>query len=402
MNFTYQARDERGKIREGEIMAGTADEAMQQLRHESLYLTSLEENTRTVSKPSPQWLRRRVPRAEIIYFTNQLAVMVDAGIPVAEALAGLANNTENPTLKEILHQIQRGVEGGENFSDAIGRFPKQFDNTYVNLVKASEASGALGHMLDRISIQSRNELETLQKVRGAMMYPALMLLMCVGVSIFLLTYVFPKLTPMFAARRIAVPTPTKIMMFLSEALTHQWYLFVLGTAAFVGLIVYVRRQHWGRQALDWMWIRMPILGPMLRKVAISRSLRTLATTINAGVPTLEALQLCAGVTNNVFFERCWLNVSERVAGGKQIHESLETETLFPRTLVQMIASGEATGRLGDVLTKVSDYYDREVAQAVKTATSMVEPLMVTVMGGVIGTIALAMLLPIFKLSGHTG
>jgi type IV pilus assembly protein PilC len=175
---------------------------------------------------------------------------------------------------------------------------------------------------------------------------------------------------------------------------------VLGLVVIVSAALFTRKQKWGRLALDWMWLHIPVLGPLLRKVAISRSLRTLAISINAGVPMLEALQLTGAVANNVLYERAWLAVAEQVTGGKQIHQALEGNRLFPPTLLQMIASGEATGRLGSVLGKVSDYFDREVATSVAAATRLIEPLMVFVMGGVIGTIALAMLLPIFKLSSH--
>jgi type IV pilus assembly protein PilC len=251
-------------------------------------------------------------------------------------------------------------------------------------------------------MQMQTERETRQKVVGAMIYPAAMLLMCVGTCVFLLTYVFPKLTPMFVSRQLDLPTPTKVLMFLSDAMTGRWYLFVAAAIAFVGFFLYARKQPWGRQALDWMWLRIPILGPMLRKVVLARTLRTLATTVNAGVPMLESLRLAGNVADNVWYERAWIQVAEQVTGGRQIHQALEGHPLFPPTLLQMIGSGEATGRLGQVLGRVSDAFDREVANAIKAATSMIEPLMVFVMGGVIGTIALAMLLPIFKLSGSVG
>jgi len=178
--------------------------------------------------------------------------------------------------------------------------------------------------------------------------------------------------------------------------------FILGLIVFTTGFLYARRQRWGRVALDWSWLHLPILGSVIRKVTISRSLRTLATTINAGVPMLEALQLSGGVANNIFYEETWNRVADQVTSGKQIYEALEGNRLFPSTLLQMISSGESTGKLGQVLNKVSDYYDREVATSIKSATSMIEPIMVAVMGGVIGTIALAMLLPIFTLSSHVG
>jgi type IV pilus assembly protein PilC len=305
-------------------------------------------------------------------------------------------------MQRMLQQLQKDVEAGDNLSKALSRFPKQFDKTYVNLVKASEASGTLSKMLDRIAIQSRMELDTRQQVQGALMYPAGMLVMCVGVVIFLLTNVFPKITPMFATKGLKLPGPTKFLMALSDALMHHWVWFIVGTVAVVGFLFYASRQRWGRLAFDWFWLNVPVLGGVIRKVTISRSLRTLATTINAGVPMLDAIQLCGDVSSNLFYEETWRDVGEKVTAGKQICESLQGNKLFPTTLMQMISSGESTGKLGEVLNKVSDYYDREVSTSIKAATSLIEPIMVSVMGGIIGTIALAMLLPIFTLSGSAG
>ncbi|MEX0718008.1 MAG: type II secretion system F family protein [Planctomycetaceae bacterium] len=402
MHFAYQARDSGGRIRDGEIAAADTDEAARLLRRDGLYLLSLKEKAADAAAGIELALfGRRVSRSDVIYFTNQLAIMVDAGVPLAEGLEGLARQTENPRFKRILSEVRTAVESGDDLSTALARFPGQFDSTYVNLVKASEVSGTLAPMLDRISTQARADLETRSKVKGALMYPGVMLLMCVSVSVFLLAYVFPKLTPMFESRSLELPGPTAFMMALSNGMIHGWYWFILGAVAVVGGFLWARKQRWGRIALDWFWIHVPIIGPLLRKVAISRSIRTLATTINAGVPVLEAMRLGSAVSGNVFYERVWEQAAERVTAGKQIHEALEGCELFPATLLQMIASGETTGKLGAVLDKVSDYFDSEVSNTVKTTTSLLEPIMVFAMGGIIGTIALAMLLPIFKLStGH--
>lgn len=402
MQFAYQARDLTGRIRDGLITAETAAEATRQLRTEGLYLLSLDEHSGRAPVSSLPVFQKRITRNEIVYLTNQLAVMIDAGVPLATALGGLAQQCANSRLKRILDAIQKDVESGEDFSTTLARFPKHFDRTYINLVKASEASGTLAPMLERIAAHLRAELETRQKVRGALLYPAVMLVLCIGVSIFLLAYVFPKLLPMFATRSVEVPLPTRLMMSASDALVHQWPWLLLGTAVLGGFLAYARGQPWGRRILDSIWLNLPIFGPMQKKVIIGRSLRTLATTINAGVPVLQAIQLSAGVARNVHYERAWQEAGDLVEAGKQIHEALEGNRLFPATLLQMIASGEASGKLGLVLNKVSDYFDREVSNAIKTVTSLVEPVMVLVMGGVIGTIALAMLLPIFQLSSHIG
>jgi len=402
MEFSYQARDLSGRVHQGQITAASADEAGRKLRQDGMYLLSLPEGRANRGARQFTLFQKKISRNESIYFTNQMAVMVDAGVPLAVALDGLASQSDNPTLKTVLTEIQQSVEAGEQLSSAMARFPRQFDQTYVNLIKASEAGGTLGEMLERIAVQSRTELETRQKVLGAMIYPAVMLGMCVSVCVFLLTFVFPKLTPMFTSRKMELPKPTLVLMYLSNALTHHWYWFVAGIVVLVSSIIWGRNKRWARLALDWMWLRLPIMGPLLRKVVISRSLRTLATTINSGVPVLESIQLTAGVVKNVHYESSWKDIGEQVTAGRQIHEALEGNSLFPATLQQMIAAGEATGKLGHVLNRVSDHFDHEVDNAIKSATSLIEPIMVFIMGGVIGTIALAMLLPIFKLSTHVG
>ncbi len=402
MQFAYQARDVSGNMRQGELVASNPQEATKLLRKDGMYLLSLNEALESTDAQPFSMFQKRVSRSEIVYVTSQMAVMIDAGVPLSTVISGVMEQTENPTLKDVFAQVGNDVEAGESFSSALGRFPRLFDKTYVNLVKASEASGTLGTMLERISVQSVNEQEIRQKVRGALTYPTVMLCMCVAVCIFLLAYVFPKLTPMFASRTVELPLPTRVMMWVSNMLVHQSLWVVLGTATVIGLIAFATRQPWGRKAIDWSWLHVPIVGPMVRKVIIGRSLRTLATTINAGVPMLESLKLSASVTNNIYYEECWLDVGRQVSTGRQIHEALEGNTLIPATLVQMIASGESTGKLGQVLEKVSDYYEREVGTAIKSATSLIEPIMVFLMGGIIGGIALSMLLPIFKLSQSLG
>lgn len=398
MQFTYTARNTSGQNQSGEMLAESRDDAVAKLRQDGLYLLALEESDTNSKDGFSAVRKKRVSRKDIIYFTNQLAIMVDAGVPVATALEGISKQMENPTLAEILTNIQKSVEAGCDLSAALAEYPRQFDKTYVNLIKASEASGTMPQMLNRIAAQAEEEQETIQQVKGALIYPAIMFVMCIGVCIFLLTYVFPKLMPMFAARGAAVPTPTKIMIAVSTAITSYWYLILLFLAILGGAFYYARSQPWGKAAFDWIIIRLPIFGSMMKKLAISRSIRTLATTINAGVPMLEAIELSADVSDNIHFKKSWEEISEQVMTGKQIHEALEGKTLFPATMQQMIASGESTGRLGMVLNKLSDYFDRDVKVAIKSSTTLIEPIMVVCMGSIIGFIALSMLLPIFTLS----
>jgi type IV pilus assembly protein PilC len=393
MEFTYSARDSGGALVEGSLEAASADEATQQLRRDGFQVIDIEEDDGDASL-----FPKRVSKTDIIYVTNQLAIMVDTGITLSSALGGIVEQETNPTLRRVLADLRDAVEAGEDFSTALGRYPHLFDKTYRSLVKASEATGSLGTMLERVAAYLRKQVETRAKVRAAMAYPAVMMFVAVGVTIFLLTYILPKFTPLFKSKGTQLPVPTKVMMAMSDAMLGHWYLWLAGIAALVVGFMAVRKTEPGRLALDWMKINMPILGPMFRKVIISRGIHTLGTMLTSGVSVIEGLRLAGEVSSNVYYERLWAHVLEEVAGGKRICEVLRGNPLFPRVLVQMIAAGEETGKLDQVLERVSVYYDREVETTVKATTSMIEPIMISVMGVVVGTIGLALLLPIFSLS----
>lgn len=395
--FQYRARDPLGNQLEGRVEAASSEDAAQQLRREGFQVVEL------VDGDDEEGLfPRRVRKGEVVYVTSQLAVMVDTGITLSAALDNILSQEQNPTLRKVLRSLQKAVQEGEDFSTALSRFPKLFDKTYVSLVKASEATGSLGEMLDRIAGYLRKELETRSKVRAAMAYPSVMSVMAVAVTIFLLTYVLPKFTPLFMRKGMQLPKPTRVMMWLSDVLVNYWYAWLALVVAVALAYFFGRRTPQGRQFLDWMKISVPLLGPMYRKVTISRSIRTLGTLLSSGIPMLDALQLASDVTANVWYERLWRNVSQDVTEGKQICQSLSGEPLFPPMLVQMISAGEQTGRLGPVLERVSNFYDQEVETSLKTLTSLIEPLMITLMGGVVGGIALALMLPIFQLSKSPG
>jgi len=393
MNYDYRVRDPLGNVHDGSLEAATLEEATQQLQRDGFQILELEESGAAGGLFPP-----RVSRKDIIYVTNQLAIMVDTGITLSVALDGIVEQEQNPSLRKVLSELRDAVEGGEDFSAALGRYPKLFDKTYVSLVRASEASGSLGTMLERIAEYLSKEAETRSKVRAAMAYPGVMMVLAIGVTIFLLTYILPKFTPMFRAKKIDLPVTTELMMGMSDAMLGYWYLWLAGAAALIVGFVMGKRTQPGRQALDWVKIHAPIIGPMARKVAISRGVRTLGTMLQSGVPIMDSLKLTADVSGNVYYERLWNHVLQEVAGGKRICEVLRGKPLFPKVLVQMISAGEETGKLEQVLEKVSTYYDREVETSLKATTSMIEPIMISAMGLVIGTIGLSLLLPIFSLS----
>jgi len=344
----------------------------------------------------------RVSRGDIIYVTTQLAVMVDTGISLATALESIIEQTDNRTLRKVLTNIKDAVESGEDFSRALDRHPKHFSKTYVALVRASEATGTMGEMLDRIALYLRKELETRQKIRAALAYPTVMIVLTFAVTIFLLTYVMPKFAPVFERKKEALPKTTRVMMKVSDTLVDHWAICLIGLTATVGGTVAGMRTPTGRRARDWMKINLPIIGPLFRKVTISRSISTLGTMVASGVSVLDALQLSSEVAGNSYYEAVWQKALHKVTSGSQIHETLAGNPLFPPMLVQMIRSGEETGQLGNVLGRVSAYYDNEVESSVKTTTSLIEPIMIAIMGTVVGGIGMSIMLPIFSLSRMHG
>lgn len=393
MEYHYRVRDPLGHAHEGVVEAASVDDATQQLRRDGFQVLEVDE-----ADGEGSLLPRRISRTDIIYATSQLAIMVDTGITLSTALAGICEQETNPSLRKVLTDLKQAVEGGEDFSTALARYPKLFDKTYVALIKASEATGSLGTMLDRVARYLRKQVETGQKVRAALAYPAVMMVVETGVTIFLLTYILPKFTPLFKSKGTQLPKPTLVMMYLSDAMMGYWYFWLAGAVVLVAGLLYGKGTRAGRQTIDWLKIHLPIIGPMFRKVVIGRSIHTLGTMLTSGVPIMEAIRLAGQVAGNYFYENLWQHVLDEVATGKRICEVLTGNPLFPRVLVQMIASGEETGKLDVVLERVSTYYEQEVETSLKATTSMIEPIMISVMGVVVGTIGLALLLPIFSLS----
>ena len=394
MTFAYRVRDPLGNVLDGTIDALNVDDATQLLRNDGFQILEIDEDGDGMG----DLFARRVTKNDLIFVTSQLAIMVDTGITLSSALAGMAEQEQNPSLRKVLSDLKQSVEEGEDFSTALARHPKLFDTTYVSLVRASEASGDMGGMLERIASYVRAEVETRGKVRAAMAYPGVMMLMAVGVTIFLLTYILPKFTPIFRSRGEELPTPTRIMMSLSDALLNNWYFWLAGAIAVIVAYYFGRQTDPGRRILDTTKIYLPILGPLFRKVTISRSIRTLGTMLASGVPMLDALKLCGEVAGNYQYEALWERVRDEVTAGRRICEALQGTPLIPPVLIQMISSGEDTGKLDYVLERVSSYYDREVEMSIKTATSLIEPIMIAAMGVVVGGIGMALLLPIFSLS----
>jgi type IV pilus assembly protein PilC len=394
ISFLYKARDPLGNIDEGTVEAPSVEEATQQLRRDGYHVLDIKEEGADFSA----LFSKRISRSDVIYMTSQLAIMVETGISISHALVTILEQEENPSLRLLLMELKQSVEAGEDLSTALARHPEYFDNTYVSLIRASEATGSLGEMLHRVAQYLDKEREIRGKVRAAMAYPMVMAVTSVGVTIFLLTYIFPKFDPLFKRPGAELPKLTLFLVGVSDTILAHWYLWLAAAVASVVALVLFRRTPSGKQTLDYLKINLPVIGPLFRKVAITRSIRTLGTMTTSGVPVLDALQLSADVAGNYYYRQLWQDVIDQVTTGKRICEALSGNPLCPPILVRMIAAGEDTGQLDLVLQKVSGYYDDEVDGAIKTTTRLIEPIMIAVMGVVVGGIAMSLLLPIFSLS----
>jgi len=392
--FVYNAKDRLGHLHDGSIEAATEEEARDLLAVDGMQLLSIEED----EPLGFSFLGNRISRKDIIYLASQLSIMVETGINLSTALAGIAEQEKNPNFKALLIDLKHEVDAGEDFSTALARYPQHFDTTFVSLIRASEKTGLMGEMLDRISIYLRKQSDTAAKVRGALAYPAVMAVLAVGVTIFLLTFVLPRFEPLFARKGVKLPATTVIMMTASDILMNYWHLWLPGLIAAAVSFYFFRRTPTGKQFIDYVKINFPLIGGMVRKVTISRSLSTLGTLVRSDVPMLQALELTSEVCNNTYYAKLWDKVISKVTAGNQIHEALRSSDLIPSTIVQMIAAGEETGRLDDVLDKVSAHCESEVDLSIKTTTSLIEPLLISAMGLIVGGIALGLLMPIFSLS----
>jgi type IV pilus assembly protein PilC len=335
---------------------------------------------------------------EVLDFTVQLAVMVRAGINLRLALDGIAEQTKNTKFRRIIQTVRADVESGKSFSEAIARHPRLFNPLYVNMVKASEMSGSFAKMLDRIASFMQQQLETRKMVVGASIYPGIIAMMAIGVTIFLLTFVLPRFAGVFAGKEEILPGPTKVLLGLSAWMVSNWQLLIgVAVASIIGFLLMLRTNP-GQLFFDRLKLAVPLFRGMFRALYVSRSLQTMGELLNAGVPVLDAVGVTADISGNRLYCDLWRRVQSSVREGRKLNDELQKSNLLPGSVVQMVAAGEESGRLGEVLEEVADFYQRVLRDAIKTMTSMIEPVLIVVMGGMVGFIAMAIILPIFKMS----
>jgi type IV pilus assembly protein PilC len=345
---------------------------------------------------------KKIKKDDIIFFAAQLAVMVDTGVPLSEALDMIASQSEHTGMKKLLAEVSEDVKGGIEFSKALEKHPRQFDTLFVSLMRASEASGTMGPMLQRVSDYMEEQRKTRKRIKGAMIYPACMLGFCLIIIICLLVFVLPKFEKIYAGKKAVLPAPTRFLLGISHAFTDYW-MFILGglVVGVTGLIMYVRTPA-GQQVMDSFRLRMPIMGGMFRKACLARSLRCLSTMVSTGVNMIDGLDITSHVSGNRHFKALWDNVSEGVQEGSSLSEGLRDSPLIPGNVCQMINAGEKSGKLGMVMDRVARFCEEDLKVAVKAITDMIEPAMIIIMGLIVGGIAMALLLPVFKMAKVAG
>jgi type IV pilus assembly protein PilC len=397
--YRYEAKNASGALVAGVVSAPNLATASQQLRSRGEYILALAPADDGRKRATVSFSLSMGPSAKDIQnFTSQLAVMIRAGISLRAAVEGIAEQTENKKFREMLMQVKRDVEGGRQFSEALMRFPKIFSPLYINMVKASELSGGFSKMLDKIAVYQAQQIETAQQVKGAMIYPGIIGFMAISTTVFLLKFVVPRFLVMFQGKEAALPGPTKLLQAVSLFMDQYWYLLLATAAGAAWGFVLILRTDWGRLWWDKTKLSVPLVRKLCRALYISRSLHTMGQLINAGVPMLDTLAITAEISGNVLYKRMWRGVYAAVKQGKKISAPLQKSALLPRPVVQMISAGEESGKLGEVLDEVSEFYSRELKVVIKSVTAMIEPLMIVLMGGIVGFIAMSIILPIFKLS----
>ncbi len=395
--FQWEATTRAGEKRKGAMEAETAQIVEQRLRGDGMTVERVKKEPMQISIS----FGSGVSPKDLQIFTRQLATMIDAGLPLVQCLDILASQTPNKIFARILSQVKTSVESGSTFSDALRKHPKVFDELYVNLCAAGEVGGILDTILNRLAIYIEKAVKLKGQIKSAMFYPIGILVVAIGVIAVMLIKVIPTFEDMYKNMGNAqLPAATRFVIRLSHGFVDRWYIYV-GTL--VGLTVAwtsARRTVRGREIIDGAMLRIPVIGPTLRKIVVARFTRTLGTLLSSGVPILDALDICAKTSGNTVVQKGINRAREKISEGHDMAGPLAESRVFPSMVVQMIGVGEQTGAMDQMLQKIADFYEEEVDAAVSAMTSLIEPIMMAFLGVVVGGLIIAMYLPIFNLAGN--
>ena len=392
--YAYRGRSG-GTVVSGEIEANDRPTAVTQLRARGVVATSVQE--RTAKPVGMKKIGGKVKDKHLAIYTRQFSTMVDAGLPIAQCLSILAEQSDSKVLRDVTGKIAHEVEGGVTLAESFRKYPKVFNDLFTNMLQVGESGGVLDVVLQRLSVYIEKAAKLKGKVKGAMVYPATIISVAVLVIVFMMIFVIPTFAKMFEGLGAELPLPTAIVMWLSE-FTQRYILVMVGVGA--GVIYAIKRYYnteQGSSVIDAFLLKVPVIGMLIRKVAVARFTRTLGTLISSGVPILEGLLITARSAGNRVVEKTVMQARTAVTSGRTLSEPLKGSTVFPPMVVHMINVGENTGALDQMLSKIADFYDDEVDTAVSALTSLLEPIMIVFLGVVVGGLVVAMYLPIFRL-----
>ena len=394
--FLWEGRDKRGQRVKGNTMAPDEAAVRADLRRQGIAPSRVRRKRESLKGGKPN-------AADIAVFSRQLATMLIAGIPMVQSFEIVASGVDKPSLRALILAIKADVESGTSLYEALAKHPLYFDDLFVNLVRAGEQAGALDTLLDKIATYKEKSEATKKKVKKALFYPAAVLIVAGIVTTVLMIFVIPEFQKLFKGFGANLPAFTQFVINISNALRHHgiWIALVIGAAGWT-FMYFQKRSRKMREVLDRMSLKIPIIGPILNKAAISRYARTLSTLFAAGVPLVEALESVAGATGNIVYENAVLKMRDEVATGQRLQRAMETQGVFPNMVVQMIAVGEEAGSLDEMAAKVAVFYEAEVDNAVDSMSSLLEPLIMVILGVIVGGLVVAMYLPIFQLGNVVG
>jgi type IV pilus assembly protein PilC len=398
-NYSWKGRTRAGKTQEGVLVAENKDAVVASLRKQQIIVTAVTEKGKEFALPK---LGGGISRKEIAIFTRQFSVMIDAGLPLVQCLEILGSQQNNRTFQKILFQVRQDVESGATLADALRKHPAAFDDLYSNMVAAGEAGGILDTILQRLSTYIEKIVKLRAAVRSAMVYPAAVIVIAVGVVWIILWKVIPTFATLFEGLGAQLPLPTRITIALSKFIGSWWWMIFMA----IGLTAYLVNRYYktpsGRYRIDKLMLKLPVLGNVLRKIAVARFCRTLGTLVSSGVPILEGLEITAKTAGNAVVAEAIMATRTSVEQGKTISEPLKNTDVFPPMVVQMVAVGEQTGALETMLNKIADFYEDEVDEATANMLAMLEPIMIMFLGIVIGGIVISMYMPMFDLISKIG
>jgi type IV pilus assembly protein PilC len=393
--YDYKGKSLGGKQVQGELKAKNRVELERLLRSNKILVTSISK------RPSQIKIRigSGIKKIDISRFTRQFATMISAGLPMVQCLEILAAQMESPEFRKIINEVKESVQSGSTLSEAMSRHKKAFDDLYVNMVEAGEVGGALDTILVRLASYREKADRLVRKVKGAMVYPVVVMIVAIGVTFAMLRFIVPVFAKMFSGLNAALPAPTQFVLNISNFLRDNSLILLAGIAGIIlAYKLFVRKPN-GRLAVDKFKLRMPLLGDLIRKSSVSRFTRTLATLLSSGVSILDALNITAKTSGNMVLQNAIKQAMLSIAEGETITAPLKDSGVFPPMVTQMISVGEKTGGMDEMLTKIADFYDEEVDASVAALTSIIEPVIIVFMGGMIGAILIAMYLPMFDIVG---